>query len=90
MESASRLLIRPIAFPGSHIPYVVGEQEIRSLRRNAKLALGNRFDVRDFHEFILKDGPVPLWFMRENVESGLPQRPRGPLNDRSATAKPPF
>lgn len=82
-ESALRSLIRPMAFPGSHIPYIIGEQEISALRREAEIALGGRFNVRDFHEVILRDGPVPLWFMRENVEAWIaeavqdaPPRPR--------------
>jgi uncharacterized protein (DUF885 family) len=62
---------RAMAFPGSLLPYEIGEAEILSLRRRAEAALGPRFDLRDFHHVVLADGQVPLWFLREKVEEWI-------------------
>jgi uncharacterized protein (DUF885 family) len=60
-----------MAFPGSMLPYEIGEAEILSLRRRAEAALGPRFDLREFHHVVLADGQVPLWFLREKVEEWI-------------------
>ncbi|HYI43249.1 MAG TPA: DUF885 domain-containing protein, partial [Sphingomicrobium sp.] len=61
------LLLRLAAFPAYSIAYDIGKAEILSLRAEAERALGDRFDIRDFHAAVLRDGPVPLWLLRENV-----------------------
>jgi uncharacterized protein (DUF885 family) len=58
---------RAMAFPGSLLPYEIGEAEILGLRRRAEAALGAKFDLRDFHHVVLADGQVPLWFLREKI-----------------------
>lgn len=59
---------RYIATPGQATAYMIGNLEIRKLRDQAKLALGGKFDLRDFHDLVLADGTVPLWVLREKVE----------------------
>jgi uncharacterized protein (DUF885 family) len=51
---------RYIVWPGQALAYKVGQLKISELRRKAKLALGDKFDIRDFHDELLKDGPLPL------------------------------
>jgi uncharacterized protein (DUF885 family) len=58
---------RYIVQPGNATAYKVGMMEILRLRKEARTALGDRFDVRDFHEVVLKNGPVPLHVLRELV-----------------------
>ncbi|MRX28607.1 DUF885 family protein [Kangiella sp. HZ709] len=51
---------RYIVMPGQATAYKVGMMKILELREKAKAALGNKFDLRDFHDQVLKNGAVPL------------------------------
>ena len=51
---------RYIVWPGQALAYKVGQLKISELRAKAKLVLANKFDIRDFHDELLKDGPLPL------------------------------
>ena len=59
---------RYISWPGQALSYKLGEIEMRRLRREAETALGERFDVRAFHDAVLANGSVPLPVLREAVE----------------------
>lgn len=59
---------RYIGWPGQATAYMLGNLEIRRLREMAQRELGDRFDIRAFHDRILENGSVPLPFLRENVE----------------------
>lgn len=58
---------RYIVMPGQATAYKVGMMELLRLRNEAKLALGDKFDIRDFHDVVLKNGALPLTAMREQV-----------------------
>jgi len=60
---------RYISWPGQALSYKIGEIKIRQLRREAEEALGDRFDIRDFHEIILEEGTVTLSIMDKRVKS---------------------
>jgi len=51
---------RYIVMPGQATSYKIGMMKILSLREKAKKALGDKFDLRDFHDVVLKNGAVPL------------------------------
>ena len=60
---------RYIVMPGQATAYKIGMIKIVELREDARAKLGDGFDIRDFHDVVLKDGPVPLQILEENVEA---------------------
>jgi len=58
---------RYISWPGQALSYKLGEYTIWQLRRDAEARLGEDFDLRAFHDFILALGSVPLDLLREEV-----------------------
>ncbi len=62
---------RYIAWPGQALAYKIGELKIRALRQQAEETLGPRFDLRAFHEVVLRNGGIPLAVMDQNIQEWL-------------------
>jgi len=60
---------RYITWPGQAVAYKLGQREILSLRDEAKQKLGSRFDIKAFHDAVLRNGAVALPVLRQQVES---------------------
>lgn len=60
---------RYIVMPGQATSYKVGMMKILALREKAKIALGDKFDLRDFHDVVLKNGAVPLDILERFVDA---------------------
>jgi uncharacterized protein (DUF885 family) len=59
---------RYMAIPGQALAYKVGQMKIRELRTRAEKALGDKFDPREFHDQILKDGSLPLSVLDAKID----------------------
>jgi uncharacterized protein (DUF885 family) len=62
---------RYIGWPGQALAYKMGELEIRRLRAEAERALGAGFDVRAFHDVVLRNGSIPLPSLQREVRSWI-------------------
>ena len=60
---------RYLCNPGQATSYMVGQQKILMLRDKAKAALGAKFDIRGFHDAVLKDGALPLDVLEQQVDA---------------------
>jgi uncharacterized protein (DUF885 family) len=65
---------RYIVWPGQALAYKLGQLKIRELRGRAEKELGNRFDVRAFHDAVLEQGAVPLSFLETHMDAWIAAR----------------
>ena len=59
---------RYISWPAQALSYKLGQLKIVELRRKAEQQLGPKFDVRDFHDVVLRDGSLPLELLQVQVD----------------------
>jgi uncharacterized protein (DUF885 family) len=58
---------RYIIYPGQATAYMLGAIEIRNARDAAQKSMGDRFDIKAFHDRVLEDGAVPLTFLKQKI-----------------------
>jgi len=68
-NDAIKAIERYIIMPGQATAYKIGMIKILSLREAAKTKLGDKFDIREYHDVIISSGPVPLSIMEERVDA---------------------
>ncbi|MDB5579303.1 MAG: hypothetical protein JWR80_4479, partial [Bradyrhizobium sp.] len=57
--------------PGQSLAYKLGDTFLLRERERMKTALGDRFDIRDFHDAVLRPGALPLPLVGENVDRAI-------------------
>ncbi|GAB2189307.1 DUF885 domain-containing protein [Sessilibacter sp. MAH1] len=62
---------RYIVYPGQATAYLVGKIKILELREYAKEQLGDKFDIKAYHDLVLKDGPMPLSMLEDKVNAWI-------------------
>jgi len=72
---------RYIAWPGQALSYYLGERAILEGRARAEKALGERFNVRAFHDAVLELGSVPLPVLAARIDRFIAEGGRGPYPD---------
>jgi uncharacterized protein (DUF885 family) len=65
---------RYIGWPGQALAYKIGQREFLELRHEAERALGPAFDIRAFHDRVLRNGAIGLPVLREQVETWVAER----------------
>jgi len=69
MQDIENEVDRYIGWPGQALAYKTGQREIFRLRAEAKATMGERFDIKGFHDAVLTPGPVPLETLGEIVRA---------------------
>jgi uncharacterized protein (DUF885 family) len=69
---------RYISWPGQALAYKLGQLKILALREAAKKALGDKFDIREFHDTVLSTGAVPLPVLETTVNDWIATRKNRP------------
>ena len=67
-EDINNEVDRYIAWPGQALAYKIGQLKIMELRDKAKTELGDKFDIKDFHDHILSFGSIPMNILEEKVD----------------------
>ncbi|MDX2411838.1 MAG: DUF885 family protein, partial [Woeseiaceae bacterium] len=74
IDSLTSEVDRYAAVPGQATSYLLGSLEIQRLRERAELALGDDFDIREFHDRILAIGGVTLPMLGTTIDAWIAER----------------
>ena len=75
--SAVKAIERYLVMPGQATAYMIGRLKISELRERARVALGDKFDIRAFHDAVLRSGPLPLDVLDAEVSRWIAAQPHG-------------
>ena len=72
-----RQIKRYYVLPGQALSYKIGMQTILELRQQAEQELGTDYDIREFHDVVLKNGPVPMQILKDVVSAYIKSKKEG-------------
>jgi uncharacterized protein (DUF885 family) len=75
---------RYIGWPGQALAYKLGQLKILELRREAERSLGQRFDIRRFHDEVLRHGAVPLDVLERTVRDWIVAEQQRPVSEATS------
>jgi uncharacterized protein (DUF885 family) len=73
-------LQRYIGWPGQATAYKIGEIRLRAIRTRAEAELGDRFDIRRFHDALLVDGPLPMALLDARMDRWIAEEKARPAD----------
>lgn len=76
MHNVTTEVDRYISWPAQALSYKLGEITIKRLRAEAEQALGDKFDVRQFHDVVLQNGSLPLPVLEQQIAGYIQQQQR--------------
>ncbi len=82
MHNVTTEIDRYISWPAQALSYKLGEITIKRLRAEAELALGERFNVREFHDQLLSNGSLPLPILEQLVRNYIASAKQAPDNSQ--------
>lgn len=82
MHNVTTEIDRYISWPAQALSYKLGEITIKRLRAEAEQALGDRFNVREFHDQLLSNGSLPLPILEQLVRDYIASAKQAPDNSQ--------
>lgn len=79
-------LERYVSWPGQALAYKIGELRFRGLRQDAEQALGENFNVREFHDKLLLSGALPLEVVSKRIQAWILEKSPSKATSSSAVA----
>jgi uncharacterized protein (DUF885 family) len=77
-ESGATLEVdRYIAVPAQALSYKIGQLKVAAIRSKAEKALGGKFDIRAFHDELLRDSALPLDLLEQKMDRWIALNSRG-------------
>jgi uncharacterized protein (DUF885 family) len=80
---AVKMVERHAVMPGQATAYKIGMLKILENRSKAQLALGDDFDIREFHDVVLKNGAVPMNLLEAQVDQYIAEKKSSTLEDEA-------
>lgn len=78
---------RYFTLPAQALAYKVGQLRILALREKARAALGERFDLRRFHDAVLENGGLPLSILEKRIGEWIERTMREPVRNQGAVSR---
>jgi uncharacterized protein (DUF885 family) len=68
---AEQKIERYMVLPGQATSYKIGELKIRELKAKSEKLLGSKFNIREFHDEVLKNGCIPLSLLQRQIDQWI-------------------